>query len=352
MIIYLGLLLPFIISAGFSLLVVMSKSRHIRWTGDAKLDEPQKIHQEVVPRVGGVGVVLALFTSIAWYGSQGIVGEPLLLGLALLPCFMAGLAEDITNTVSPRIRYLMTMASALLLCFLQHAWITSIAIDWVDQLFTISMISIVFTLFLLSSIAHSFNLIDGHNGLCAGVTVLASVAIAQVAHLEAEQGIALLALGLAAANIGFLFLNYPFGRIFLGDAGAYVNGLFVGFLMVYLVASAESVSPWFAVSVLVYPAWETVFSMLRRAIAGQPFSEPDNQHLHSLMHHVGRRTQNILQHSPAPILWCMQALISQVAVAWYEHTIVQVLLSAAFIVCYLVAYRLFSRWSPQASHAG
>ena len=68
-------------------------------------------------------------------------------------------------------------------------------------------------------------------------------------HREAEQGIALLALGLAAANVGFLFLNYPFGRIFLGDAGAYINGLFVGFLMVYLVASAESVSPWFAVSV-------------------------------------------------------------------------------------------------------
>ena len=143
---------------------------------------------------------------------------------------------------------------------------------------------------------------------------------------------------LAAANLGFMMLNYPLGRIFLGDAGAYFNGLFVGFLMVYLMASSDAVSPWFAVSVLIYPAWETLFTIGRRLLSGDDFSQPDNKHLHSLMFRVGRRTRNVFLHSPTHLLLIGQTTMCLLAVFAYGNTFGQVALSLSFVVMYLVIY--------------
>jgi UDP-N-acetylmuramyl pentapeptide phosphotransferase/UDP-N-acetylglucosamine-1-phosphate transferase len=93
------------------------------------------------------------------------------------------------------------------------------------------------------------------------------------------------ALAMIGALLGFLAWNYPKGRIFLGDGGAYLLGFWLAEISVLLVARHPDISPWFPMLLLVYPIFETIFSMYRRkAIQGQSPGQPDRLHLHQMIY--------------------------------------------------------------------
>jgi UDP-N-acetylmuramyl pentapeptide phosphotransferase/UDP-N-acetylglucosamine-1-phosphate transferase len=77
-----------------------------------------------------------------------------------------------------------------------------------------------------------------------------------------------------------MFFNYPFGKIFLGDLGAYSLGLVVSMLTIILFGRHPEISPWAAVLILIYPAIEVSFSLLRRILGGSSAFDPDMSHLH------------------------------------------------------------------------
>ena len=83
---------------------------------------------------------------------------------------------------------------------------------------------------------------------------------------------------------GSCAVNYPRGRIFLGDGGAYLVGLVLAVLSVLLVHRNSGVSPWFPLVLLAYPIWETLFSMYRRKARGHSTGRADALHLHSLVY--------------------------------------------------------------------
>src|SRR4029077_20088982 len=93
------------------------------------------------------------------------------------------------------------------------------------------------------------------------------------------------ALAMAGALLGFLFWNYPKGKIFLGDGGAYLLGFWLGELSVLLVMRHSEGSPWFPMLLLVYPIFETIFSMYRRKVVhGMSPGTPDNLHMHQVIY--------------------------------------------------------------------
>jgi UDP-N-acetylmuramyl pentapeptide phosphotransferase/UDP-N-acetylglucosamine-1-phosphate transferase len=94
-----------------------------------------------------------------------------------------------------------------------------------------------------------------------------------------------LSLTLTFALIGFFFWNLPFGYIFLGDGGAYLLGFLAGLLGVLVVERHPEVSPWFPLLLLLYPIYETIFSIIRKKFMrnASPF-EPDPIHLHMLFY--------------------------------------------------------------------
>ena len=108
---------------------------------------------------------------------------------------------------------------------------------------------------------HALNIIDGINGLAGMVAVLMAISIALVAWQVQDFPIFLIATALASATLGFLAWNFPFGRVFLGDGGAYFLGFMLAELAVLLVVRNPSVSPFYALAVLFYPVFETLFSI-------------------------------------------------------------------------------------------
>lgn len=327
------------VSGTLCYLTIATKKHHIQWTGDIGLSGPQKIHIDVIPRVGGVAIILGIMAgSTVFTWGYDLSWAPFIW--IFLPCVAAGFIEDVTKKVSPSARYIATLLSAGLFCWYEGIWITNLGIEWLNLLFIIPGFALLFTIFAIGSIAHAFNLIDGQNGLCSGVAIIASVSTGAVAHDVGASNIVWLSGLCAAANIGFLIFNYPYGQIFLGDAGAYFNGAWIGVLLVWLTATQPDVSPWLALSVLIYPVWETLFSMARRIKQGRSISEPDINHLHSLMYQNSSRRKTLLAKSSAPTIWIGYGITCWVAVKLYDNTLLQIGVCAGFILIYGAAYRI------------
>jgi UDP-N-acetylmuramyl pentapeptide phosphotransferase/UDP-N-acetylglucosamine-1-phosphate transferase len=348
--IILSLTLTAFVTAALCYLIIQTKSYHIAWTGDTGASGPQKLHIDSVPRVGGVAVVIGAASGAVFLGGTS-AWTFWQFALVLSPCFVAGLAEDITKKVTPAQRYIATMVSAGIFCYFYDVTISSVDIAIVDVLLNYYWVSFLFCIFAVGSVAHAFNLIDGQNGLCSGVSVIAAASIATVAYEVGDEPVMLLAALCAFANMGFLVFNYPNGRVFLGDAGAYVNGALLGILTVWLAGKNEAVSPWFALSVLIYPTWETLYSMARRIASGKPISAPDGEHLHSLMYKNARRTESLFSKSSAPKIWVGYALTCWLAVLFHQQTFWLMWLCLSFVVIYLITYMWVNKTRRQQIQA-
>jgi UDP-N-acetylmuramyl pentapeptide phosphotransferase/UDP-N-acetylglucosamine-1-phosphate transferase len=163
-----------------------------------------------------------------------------------------------------------------------------------------------------------------------------------------------LALAGAGAVLGFFVWNYPAGLIFLGDGGAYFLGFFVSVLGILLLNRNPQVSPLFPLLMMIYPVFETLFSMYRRRIVkGRPVGMPDGVHLHSLIYRrllgwaVGRDDAARLTRRStltAPYLWllCMMAVIPSV-LFWDDSRVLGACI-VLFAIAYLYLYRRLVRF--------
>ncbi|MFN7130403.1 MAG: glycosyltransferase family 4 protein, partial [Brevundimonas sp.] len=114
--------------------------------------------------------------------------------------------------------------------------------------------------------ANAVNIIDGFNGLAAATSMLMFAAFGYVAWALRDPFIVQVCLAMIGALAGFFVWNYPRGRIFLGDGGAYLVGFVLAEVAVLLVVRHPQVSPWFCFLVCAYPVTETLFSIYRRRL--------------------------------------------------------------------------------------
>ena len=313
---------------------------------DHDLSGPQKFHARAVPRVGGVGIVVGLVSAVPalWHISPGAGWLAAGLMTCGIPAFGAGLIEDLTKRVSPRNRLFATAVSAALAIGFLDAVITRTDIPGVDWLLGWVAFATLLTVFVVSGIANSVNIIDGFNGLASMCVVIMLIALAYVAFQVGDPVIGGLALAGIGAVLGFFVWNFPAGLIFLGDGGAYFLGFFVAELAILLLHRNPSVSPMFPLLVCIYPVFETVFSIYRRVmLRGQPAGMPDGIHLHSLIYRrimrwaTGKQSKRsaVRRNSmTSPYLWmlCMTAVVP--AMLFWDSTP----LLAGFIVLFGVVY--------------
>ncbi|MBK6862622.1 MAG: glycosyl transferase [Ideonella sp.] len=340
----------FALSAALTLLMVQVLRTRGWFTKDHDLAGPQKVHLLPVGRVGG----MAIFASLGafalldkWLGHRfgGLLA--LLLGCGA-PVFVVGLLEDLTKRVAPWQRLLAAAVSAYLAAIFVGTTIARTdlwGLDWVAS-FTIGAIAL--SVFAVTGIANAINIIDGFNGLASMCVMMILLAVAYVALQVDDSTVLALALVGAGAVLGFFIWNYPAGLIFLGDGGAYFLGFYLSEVALLLVVRNPEVSPLFPLLAVIYPAFETVFSMYRRRVVkGRPVGMPDGAHLHSLVHRrllrwaIGRDDASAKMRRnamTAPYLWalCMVAIVPSV-LFWDESTILGLFI-LLFAVVYVVLY--------------
>jgi len=125
-------------------------------------------------------------------------------------------------------------------------------------------VGVIFSAFAIVGVMNAINIIDGFNGLAAGIVLLILLSFSITAVKVSETDILQLNVVAAAAVTGFFILNFPKGKIFLGDGGAYLLGFIVALSGIFLAGNYESVSPWYILCVMIYPVWEVIFSIVRK----------------------------------------------------------------------------------------
>lgn len=319
-----------------------------RWHGAYTLDSAvgvQKFHTHPTPRIGGVGILagLAVLYLQAAPDAQAVMGPML---LAAMPAFWFGLAEDLTKRVGARMRLMATVGSGVLASLLTDTALAHTGLPWLDQALQAWWpLAVAFTAFCVGGVANAVNIVDGFNGLAAGLVIICLCALGTIALQAGDHTLAGVLFGSGAVVGGFLVVNFPLGKIFLGDGGAYTLGVWLAWLAVLLIERNPEVS---AVAVLLscaYPVLEVVFSVVRRLRRAHPAMHPDRLHLHSLV--KCRLARKRLAHWPtvmqnasvSPFVWlialgpaCMGALFWKNAPAAWAGLL-------AFALAYAVIYR-------------
>jgi UDP-GlcNAc:undecaprenyl-phosphate GlcNAc-1-phosphate transferase len=347
----LAVLLAAAVSAFAGYLIVRYEALHGRWSYDHTESGPQKFHATPTPRIGGLGVMAGLLVSGAALlaPEPGGSGEPFgYLLLASMPAFLGGITEDVTKKVNVPIRLALTMLAAAAGAWLLGAVIPRLDVPGFDALLRWTPFAIAFTAFAVGGVANSINIIDGYNGLAAGHAVIVLAAMAWVSAMVGDGFLVLSALAMIGALLGFLAWNYPKGKIFLGDGGAYLLGFWLGELSVLIVVRNPQVSPWFPMLLLVYPIFETIFSMFRRKfIHRQSTGQPDRMHLHQMIY--ARLTRDRAEVSDpaaltrmnsrvAPFGWLMTLCCAVPALLFWRETHWLVAASLLFGVAYVALY--------------
>jgi|SRR6476661_2535439 len=348
-------LCAFISAAGCLLLTRLGRRNARRYAESM----PQRFHKGHIPRLGGVGMWFACAFGWLWmvvaerylpvtnsivFSAHTAAVWFLTVGLAVF----AGAVEDITHAVRARWRLGLTLAAAFAAVWMLELRIERLGIHWIDHLLQgLPWVGLVLAVVAIAGLPHAFNLIDGYNGLAGMVGIICCFALAYVCLLNADRQLAAIAIVLAGATAGFLVWNYPRGFIFAGDGGAYLWGTVIAMISISLVQRHPAVSPWFPALLLIYPVWETLFSIYRKAARGQSPSMADALHFHQLIYRrVVRqvfeddeaRRMLMRNNRTSPYLWSFTLLTVIPAVLFWQSTAILMGFSALFVVSYIYAY--------------
>ena len=282
-----------LVSFALSVLVVLTT----RWHGFLSLDESagvQKVHAHPTPRVGGLPMVLGLLAAVMVSPSE--LRDKLWPWLvAGSPAFAFGLAEDLTKRVGVMARLLATMGSGVLAWFITGYALSSVNLWGLDYLLQFTVVAVMFTAFAVGGVANSINIIDGLNGLASSMVLWALLGIAVLAASLGDTVLAGTCLIIAACVVGFFVVNWPLGKIFLGDGGSYFLGFALAWACVLLVERHSEVSAFAALLLCIHPVTEVLYSVYRRKVRNQHPGHPDRLHFHSLV--TRRVMQGLLPHS-------------------------------------------------------
>jgi len=247
----------------------------------------RKVHTSAIPRIGGVAiflstialVIVVLFLDNSIGGTfRGMQVQIVTLLAASTFIFLAGLVDDLRGL---RVRYKLPaqIAAATALC------LAGVRIDSLNivNLFTIHLgvLSFPATIFWIITITNAVNLIDGLDGLAAGISAVTCAVIAIFAFDNGQPLMVVLMLALLGSLSGFLFFNFNPARIFMGDCGSMFLGFFLASSGIMCATKSETIValalPGLALGL---PIFDTIFSMVRRYLGRRGMMSPDRKHLH------------------------------------------------------------------------
>ena len=243
---------------------------------------PQTLHTRSVSRFGGIAIFFSLLLVSLVDSSENYE----FLKTALYcssPIFILGILDDFQFEIKPFIRLLIVFPSAFLSYYFLGIEAYSVDIPYLDYLFNFKIFSILFICFAVAGMVNAFNMIDGINGLVLLYSLTICILILLFQSSSSSAQINLFFVAIFFAILAVFILNFPFGRIFLGDGGAYFLGIMlsVGVIKYYQI---NGLSPWYVFSVFIYPITDVFISIIRRIIAKVSIFNPENKHLHHLVY--------------------------------------------------------------------
>ncbi|WP_299515572.1 glycosyltransferase family 4 protein [uncultured Rummeliibacillus sp.] len=289
------------------------------------VDKPnyRKVHDHVMPRLGGLAIFLAFLIGI-------VVAQPMdksmiaiLIGGFVI--IVTGVLDDMLE-ISPKAKLIgQTVAAAIVIFF------GGVEIDFINLPFDgkldFGYLSIPLTLIWIIGITNAINLIDGLDGLAAGVSTIALITLAAMAFIMGNVFVLVMALILAASTCGFLFYNFHPAKIFMGDTGALFLGFMISVLALLGFKNVTFVSLVVPIVMLGVPISDTFFAIVRRLLNKQPPFSPDKSHLHHRLMSIGfTHRQTVLLIYGIAAMFGLAAITFSMAKVWGAILLITVIL--------------------------
>ena len=334
-----------LVSALVACVILATKSYHLKYTAKGHSGAAcQSAHRTPTPRIGGIAIFSGFIAGTAMLPSD--VAEyavPLLL--SCIAVFVGGLGEDIGRDVSPKTRLILSFISALCAIAIFQAWIGPLRSPYLNWITSTLPGATIFTVLISGGVAHSTNLIDGLNGLAMGVCMLIAGGLALLADAVGDTVILNISILLMCPILALFVFNFPFGKIFLGDAGAYTLGHVLIWLSILLVARNPEISPFAILLIFFWPIMDMLLAIFRLVVKREPIGAPDRLHFHQLMMRgLGLtyfdRTQRNVTNPLATALVLPMTAVPIIAAQFLWHDIGQSAVALLFFgALFIVTYR-------------
>jgi UDP-GlcNAc:undecaprenyl-phosphate GlcNAc-1-phosphate transferase len=278
----------FITSCVLALLLTPLVKKFAFWVGAVDAPDHRKVHTRIMPRLGGLAIFLA------FVGAYFVI-SPVIDGIysdAALGLLLGGTVIVITGALddrfqlSPKWKLLgQIIAASIVVSF--GLKIDLVNIPFGETNLSIGWLSIPITILWIVGVSNAINLIDGLDGLSAGVSGIATTTILILALMMPNVTVVLLSVILLGSIVGFMFYNFHPAKIFMGDSGALFLGFALATLSILGFKQAAVVSLLIPIMILGVPLSDTFFAIMRRYVNKLPISAPDKSHLHHCLLQLG-----------------------------------------------------------------
>lgn len=305
--------LAFLIATTVSIIMTPLSIQWAKELGIIARPSSRKIHREPVPSWGGISLAIAILSGTfgSWLFLKTIPDHALGVLFGLVVIVIVGTLDD-RSSLSPGAKLIGQIIAAILpVAFgLRIAFINNPFGE--GYMFLSTWQGWLLTIFWIVALTNALNLIDGLDGLAAGVSFFASLTLAFLAAGQKLFPISAAFAAIAGACMGFLPYNFHPARVFMGDTGAMALGyLFATLSIMGAVKSVAALSVLFMTGmVLAYPLLDTAFAIVRRWLKGRPIFSADREHLHHRLLDSGfDQRQAVLLLYALTLVFCLLALL-------------------------------------------
>ena len=326
---YVYLLLVTLLSLTFK-----KKGIFLNYSGDIHQSFSNKKN---IPLAGGLFILIPLVFFL----------NDLLINCFIISIYLIGYFSDRKILVSPKIRFLVQCVLILLFVEIFDIKINSSRIEVFDSILNYNIFAIFFSAFCLLILINGSNFIDGLNGILISSTIIILLMLNKL-NLIDNSIISGESINLIILILSLLLLLNIFNILMLGDSGAYLLGFFTGYMIISSHISNPNISPYFFISLIWYPCFENLFSILRKL--NREFSplKPDSKHLHQLVFFFLTKKFNlklIISNNLSSLIICFfNFLIIYISTLNPSSTIFQIKLIATSVIFYNACYILLFKF--------
>ena len=288
-------------------------------------DKPnqRKVHQKIMPRLGGLAIYISFIVGLLVLQPVSIHHWPLVIGSFII--ILTGIFDDLFE-LSAKIKLAGQLAAATVVVVWGDVLVSFINLPF-GGMIEFGYFSIPLTILWIVGITNAINLIDGLDGLAAGVSSIALVTIGFMALIMGNFYVVAIASVLLASTLGFLFYNFHPAKIFMGDTGALFLGFIIAVLSLLGFKNVTVISLIVPVIILGVPISDTFFAIIRRFVNKKPLSAPDKSHLHHCLLRLGySHRQTVLMIYAMAAMFGLTAIIFSQAKVWGSFVVVGILL--------------------------
>ena len=295
-------------------------------------DNHQKFtSSQSIPLIGGLILILSSYYYLN-----------LIIFSYVLFIFLLGFFSDIKKINSPKLRFIVQTLIVCIVVYFSSITVTETRVNFLDQFLEYDIFKLLFSIFCILIVINGYNFIDGVNTLLIGYCLIISSSLYYLNLNDIEISQIIDFYNFIPVLLALLILNF-FNKLYLGDGGAYFLGLLFALCLINTYQINNNISPYFIVCLLWYPAFENLFSILRKKTFSRSPLKPDIYHLHQIIFLYLKKTFKVniilLNTATGMMINCYNLISIGIATHFYDHTKIQISIIAFNIIIYIFLYK-------------